>query len=130
MLANRVISSGISIGWAADDVDSRFRAPPFQVGTGLVNALKVINHVTQLSFESFSLSDSIQFRSTWSVDITNSGNQTVAYSFELEPQAGVEILDPHYGIKTIYQIEPLQIVPPVVLPKDIMIASGETRQVE
>ncbi|KAM0474544.1 hypothetical protein ACHAPX_007488 [Trichoderma viride] len=130
MLANRIVSSGTSIGWAAGDVDSRFRAPPFQVGTGLVNALKVINHVTQLSFEPFSLSDSAQFRPKWSVDISNSGNQTVAYSFELEPQAGVEILDPHYGIKTAYQLEPIRIVPPVVLPEDIILAPGETRQVE
>ncbi|KAL6898828.1 peptidase S8/S53 domain-containing protein [Trichoderma evansii] len=130
MLANRIVSSGISVSWAADDVDFHFRAPPFQVGAGLVNALKVINHVTQLSFEPFSLSDSIQFRSKWSADITNTGNQTVAYSFELEPQAGVEILDPHYGIKTVYQLEPLKIVPPVALPKDITIAPGETRQVE
>lgn len=130
MLANRIVSSGTSIGWAAGDIDSRFRAPPFQVGTGLVNALKVINHVTQLSFEPFSLSDSAQFRPKWSVDISNSGNQTVAYSFELEPQAGVEILDPHYGIKTAYQLEPIRIVPPVVLPEDIILAPGETRQVE
>ncbi|KAK1248218.1 hypothetical protein MKX08_006438 [Trichoderma sp. CBMAI-0020] len=130
MLANRIVSSGISIGWTADHVDSRFRAPPFQVGTGLVNALKVINHVTQLSFEPFSLSDSVQFRPKWSVDITNSGNQTVSYSFELEPQAGVEILDPHYGIKTVYQLEPVQIVPPVALPEDVTLAPGETRQVE
>jgi hypothetical protein len=130
MLANRIVSSGISISWAADNIDFRFRAPPFQVGTGLVNALKVINHDTQLSFEPFSLSDSIQFRSRWTANVTNSGNQTVIYSFELEPQAGVEILDPHYGIKTVYQLEPLRIVPVVALPTDIMLSPGETRQVE
>ncbi|KAH6606197.1 hypothetical protein Trco_005350 [Trichoderma cornu-damae] len=130
MLANRIVSSGISIGWAADNIDLRFRAPPFQVGAGLVNALKVIDYDTQLSFEPFSLLDSIQFRSTWTANVTNSGNRTVIYSFELEPQAGVEILDPHYGIKTAYQLEPVRIVPPVVLPKNVAVAPGETRKVE
>ncbi|KAL7951248.1 peptidase S8/S53 domain-containing protein [Trichoderma barbatum] len=130
MLANRIVSSGVSIGWAVDDVDLEFRAPPFQVGTGLVNALKVLGYDTQLAFEPFSLSDSIQFRPRWTANITNSGNQTVVYAFEIEPQAGVEILDPHYGIKTAYKLEPLRIVPPVSLPSDVAVASGETEQVE
>ncbi|KAL7790302.1 peptidase S8/S53 domain-containing protein [Trichoderma ceciliae] len=130
MLANRIVSSGISIGWAADNINLDFRAPPFQVGTGLVNAPKVVNYDTQLAFEPFSLSDLIQFRSGWTTNVTNTGNQTVVYSFELEPQAGVEILDPHYGIKTVYQLEPLRIVPVVALPKDIVVTPGETLQVE
>ncbi|KAL7781385.1 subtilisin-like protein [Trichoderma afarasin] len=130
MLSNRIVSSGVSIGWAVGDTDLKFRAPPFQVGTGLVNALKVIDYDTQLEFEPFSLSDSIQFRPTWTANVTNSGNQTVVYSFELEPQAGVEILDPHYGIKTAYKLEPLRIVPPVSLPGDVVVAPGETEQVE
>lgn len=130
MLANRIVSSGISIAWAADKIDLDFRAPPFQVGTGLVNALKVINYDTQLSFEPISLSDSVQFRSTWTANITNSGNRSIVYSFALEPQAGVEILDPHYGIKTIYQLEPTRIIPGFSLPKDVTVTPGQTRQVE
>ncbi|KAM6478861.1 subtilisin-like protein [Trichoderma sp. SZMC 28011] len=130
MLSNRIVSSGVSIGWAVGDTDLKFRAPPFQVGTGLVNAIKVIDYDTQLEFEPFSLSDSIQFRSTWTANVTNSGNQTVIYSFELEPQAGVEILDPHYGIKTAYKLEPLRIVPPVSLPSDVAVGPGETEQIE
>ncbi|TFB06704.1 hypothetical protein CCMA1212_000331 [Trichoderma ghanense] len=130
MLANRIVSSGVSLGWAADDLNFDFRAPPFQVGTGLVNALKVLDYTTQLSFEPFSLSDSIQFRPRWTANITNTGNRTVVYSFEIEPQAGVEILDPHYGIKTAYNLEPLHIVPPVKLPEDVALAPGETREVE
>ncbi|KAL7932468.1 subtilisin-like protein [Trichoderma chlorosporum] len=130
MLANRIVSSGVSIGWAAGDINLEFRAPPFQVGTGLVNALKVVLYNTQLEFEPFSLSDSIQFRSRWAANITNPGSEPVSYSFELEPQAGVEILDPHYGIKTAYKLEPLRIEPAVSFPSDVVVAPGETERVE
>jgi hypothetical protein len=62
--------------------------------------------------------------------ISNNGNTSVTYTFELEPQAGVEVLDTYYGIKTLYDLEPMNIAPNVTLPKPVTVRPGQTKMVE
>lgn len=130
MLAGRIASSGRSVTWSADRIRRNKTAPPFQVGTGLVDAWKVLNYDTHLTGTPFALLDSESFQSNWSTGITNGGNTSVTYTFELEPQTGVELLDPYYGIKTLYDLEPLNIVPNVILPKPVTVRPGQTKVVE
>lgn len=129
-LVERIISSGRSVAWAVEGKLRDQRAPPFQVGTGLVNASKVLEFGTHLSFDAFSLLDTETFKSRWTANITNRGNQTVTYTFVVEPQAGVQILEGSYGIKSFFQLEPVRVVPSVVLPTSCVIKSGVTQEVE
>lgn len=130
MLANRISTSGRNVAWSADRLRWNRTAPPFQVGTGLVDAWKVLQYNTQLTGPSFALQDTVNFTPRWAIGITNQGNTSVTYTFELEPQAGVELLDPFYGIKTLYDLEPLNIAPNVTLPKPVTVRPGQTRMVE
>ncbi|KAK5995716.1 Thermophilic serine proteinase [Cladobotryum mycophilum] len=130
-LADRIVSSGRSVTWDTGKVRPDYIAPPFQVGTGLVDALKVLRYDTHLSFEPFALQDSQLFKPQWHADITNLGNKTVTYFFDIEPQAGVQLLDPHYGIKRLYELEPINITPKVTLPKTpLVLKPGETGRAE
>ena len=127
MLGKRIIASGRSVAWTANTPQYNQTAPPFQVGTGLVDAHKVLTYDTELSFEPFALLDTELFRPHWIARIGNWGNSTVDYTFGLEPQAGTEIIDPYYGIKTLFGLEPMSIVPRVLLPQMISVPPGETR---
>lgn len=130
MLASRIASSGRSVAWSADRLRWNKTAPPFQVGTGLIDAWKVLRYDTHLTGPSFALLDSENFRSNWTTGITNHGNRTITYTFELEPQAGVELLDTYYGIKTLYELAPVSIAPNVTLPKPVTVRPGQTKTVE
>jgi hypothetical protein len=130
MLAGRIASSGRSVAWSADQIRWNRTAPPFQVGTGLIDAWKVLHYDTHLTGPSFALLDTENFRPNWTTGITNAGNRSVTYTFELEPQAGVEMLDPYYGIKTLYDLGPVDIVPAVTLPKPVTVRPGQTKMVE
>lgn len=128
-LAKRIISSGRSVAWCANEARLNETAPPFQVGTGLVDAQKVLQYTTHLSFEPFALLDTELFRPDWTVDISNMGKHRVTYSFELEPQAAVEIYNGHDGIKPLYQIQPSTLVPNVSLPTPQVVDPGQKKVV-
>ncbi|KAH8706750.1 peptidase S8/S53 domain-containing protein [Ilyonectria robusta] len=130
MLHDRIASSGSSLPWVSNRVHRKFTAPPFQVGTGLVNAWKVLNYDTQLDYEPFALMDTEMFVPKWKFRISNNGDKMHKYTFELEPQAGANILDNYYGILSLYSLEPRRIVPPVTLPDPVIIRPGDTREVE
>lgn len=129
-LSRRIASSGKSAIWSADEVRHNTTAPPFQVGSGLVDAWKVLHYDTQLIGESFTLLDKISFKPNWSVGIQNNGKEAITYTFELEPQGGIEILDPYYGIKTLFDIEPKHIVPKVKLQRPLVVRPGQTKMAE
>lgn len=130
MVSDRIKASGRSLPWLADYLLRNHTAPPFQVGTGLVDAWSVLMYDTQLTYEPFALLDTELFEPLWKVNITNNGNDTLNYWFGLEPQSGVMIHDKYYGISSLYQLEPQSIVPPVHLPDSIDVLPGETREVE
>ncbi|KAF5607156.1 subtilisin-like serine protease [Fusarium subglutinans] len=128
MLRDRIASSGKTLPFVNNRLMRKYKASPFQVGTGLVDAWKVLNYDTQLEYESFSLMDTELFRPRWTFNITNTGGIAHEYTFKLEPQAGFNIYDPEYGVALLYAIEPKNIVPPVRLPHRALIEPGETRE--
>ncbi|KAG5818422.1 hypothetical protein H9Q71_001393 [Fusarium xylarioides] len=128
MLRDRIASSGTTLPFVNNRLMRKFKASPFQVGTGLVDAWKVLNYDTQLEYEPFSLMDTELFRPQWSFNITNTDGIAHEYAFKLEPQAGFNIYDPEYGVALLYAIEPKNIVPPVRLPHRVLIEPGETRE--
>ncbi|KAH7375188.1 serine endopeptidase [Plectosphaerella cucumerina] len=98
-LAMRILSSGEPFAW--DDgllmgnvYDAL--APVAQVGTGLVNATKVLGHKTTLSFAKFALNDTNHFSRYHKVDITNGGDKPVTYTFSQQDYGGLAtvITDP------------------------------------
>ncbi|KAK0384360.1 hypothetical protein NLU13_8447 [Sarocladium strictum] len=127
-LSQRIVASGETVAWSAALTFLNHTAPPFQVGTGLVNAEKVLKYDTQLSFEPFALLDTELFRPSWSANVTNSGNSTVNYTFSLEPASGLNVFDSINGVKTLFDIKPVRIVPKVRLPHSMTILPGETRE--
>ncbi|KAH6702718.1 hypothetical protein VD0002_g2522 [Verticillium dahliae] len=91
-LAMRIISSGEPIGW--DDPYSGSGlfdalAPVAQVGTGLVNASKVLGQDTSLSFTRFALNDTRHFSRYHKVDITNTGTRPITYTFSQQDYGGL-----------------------------------------
>lgn len=129
-LGKRIISSGKSVAWGDDPFRLNTTAPPFQVGTGLVDAWKVLEYTSEIAFEPFALLDTELFRPRWRAKISNKGNTTVTYNFALEPQAGVEIFDADYGVSTVFNLRPKTIVPRVNLPRPVKIKPGKSKTVE
>lgn len=127
-LGQRIIASGKTVAWSAAATYLNHTAPPFQVGTGLVDAVKVLKYDTQLTFEPFALLDTELFRPSWSADILNTGNSTVNYTFVHEPDPGLNILDNLSGIASLFTIVPLHISPKVHLPHTITVPPGENRK--
>lgn len=128
MLRDRIASSGQSLPWVSTQLIRNFKASPFQVGTGLIDAWKVLNYDTQLEFKPFALKDTELFVSKWTFNITNTGSKRHRYTFRLEPSAGFNILDKDYGVAPLYGLKPKRIVPPVKLPHPVFVEPGETRE--
>lgn len=128
MLRDRIASSGTSLPFINNHYVHNYKASPFQVGTGLVDAWKILNYDTQLEYEPFALKDTELFEPRWSFNITNTGGRAHEYTFKLEPQGGFNIFDSDYGVVLLYGVEPKNIVPLVRLPHTVFIEPGETRE--
>lgn len=87
----RITASGRTMSWAGlypgGDIHL---ASPTQVGTGLIDAFKVLNYTTQLSFTRFLLNDTHHFSRYQSVDITNDSGDDVIYTFAVEDAGGYD----------------------------------------
>ncbi|CAM1503807.1 Fc.00g013980.m01.CDS01 [Cosmosporella sp. VM-42] len=129
-IRDRIASSGHSLPWMTTGLLRNFTAPPFQVGTGLVDAWKVLQYDTELGYEPFALMDTELFKPRWKINITNAGETARLYHFKVEPAAGVDILDDYFGVAIEYALVPRKIVPPVILPEPILIEGGATEEVE
>ncbi|KAL0936199.1 serine endopeptidase [Colletotrichum truncatum] len=132
-LMMRIISSGEPIPWSNDiNVVDGFTASVAQVGTGLVNASKVLDYTTQLSLERFALNDTANFVGKHSVDITNNAAEAVTYTFSLEPAGGFDTLDASDSSKIArYPLSPQTMVPGVTLPEgSFTVGPGETKAAE
>ncbi|KAL8339086.1 hypothetical protein RB598_007410 [Gaeumannomyces tritici] len=138
-VAARILSSGDAVAWYVDDgneKDFHARASVAQVGTGMVNATKVLGYSTQLSFARFALNDTAHFNRDHSVDITNSGPAPVTYSFELEEAGAINAVQiddgEHWGAPRMSWFEeliqqPQQVRPGVEMPAPLTLQPGETR---
>lgn len=84
-LAMRIMASGDSLPWnTPEGIEEGVTASVAQVGTGLINATKILDYTTSLSFAKFSLNDTHHFSRYHEIDITNNGKTSVTYKFALE----------------------------------------------
>ncbi|KAH0428810.1 serine endopeptidase [Colletotrichum camelliae] len=113
-LSRRIISCGESLPWQAIEpqalpTDFGFLAPVAQVGSGLINATKLLESKTSLSFEKMALNDTESF----SAGGFNAQGRTA--------QLLADVLD----------FKPIELIPEATLPTDTFIVNpGETRAVE
>ncbi|KAK8070173.1 Minor extracellular protease vpr [Apiospora phragmitis] len=136
-LGDRIIASGGAVAWSVLEppggenppVTSAW-APVAQVGAGMVNAAKVLDYTTSLSFDKMELNDTAHFERYHQVDITNAGPEAVTYRFSLQPWAGVDAQSPYYEdyIMESHELEPQKIVPSVSFPSgEFRVLPGQTR---
>ncbi|KAK3356764.1 subtilisin-like serine protease [Lasiosphaeria hispida] len=133
-LTDRIISSGAAVPWQVSQpvslpIDYGFWAPVPQVGTGLINATKVLTSTTSLAFEKFALNDTAHFSRYHSVSITNSGTLPVTYKFTLQPAGTFNAQSPNYPdfLAAFYEFEPYAFTPAASLPSPLTIAPGQTK---
>ncbi|KAK1713976.1 serine endopeptidase [Colletotrichum lupini] len=137
-LAMRLISSGEAIKWDDGQLNNNpydFLAPVAQVGTGLINATKVLEYGTALSFAKFALNDTHHFSRYHAVDITNAGAEPVTYNFEQQEFGGMNTvnLDPTaWGTPKIAWFEevmaaPQKMTPSISFPGPLTVQPGETK---
>ncbi|KAK7932068.1 hypothetical protein PG985_002780 [Apiospora marii] len=142
-LVDRIISSGGAVAWSVLDPlppgGNGHPAPPImmsawapvaQVGAGMINAAKILNYTTSLSFDKMELNDTAHFKGDHQVDITNGGSEPVTYRFNLQPWAGVDAQAPDYEdyIVESHSLEPKEIIPSVRFPSgEFSIPPGQSR---
>jgi subtilisin family serine protease len=134
--ARRVIASGSSLAWYDGTItSSEFKASPMQIGTGLVNAPRVLYANTSLDVVKFNLNDTTNFNPTHDLTITNNGAVAVSYKLRLEPAAGFEIQNLYvpafstWGVKQFKELVPISLVPDVQLPPSVELGPGESKKV-
>ncbi|EPE06812.1 minor extracellular protease vpr [Ophiostoma piceae UAMH 11346] len=140
-LAARILSSGMPVPWNAgtgDVYDYGIPASVAQVGTGLINATKVLDYDTGLSFTKFALNDTHHFSRYHRVSITNSGSKQVTYTFAIKEFGGLNTFNTNasdWGTPRIawgdeVLAEPLRgVVPPVSFPRGpFTVQPGQTRE--
>lgn len=139
MLQSRIKASGEFVPWADESsiaLGNGLPAPVTMVGNGLVNASKVLDSNTQLSFSSFALNDTHHFSRYQGVEITNNSPETVTYTFDVEPAGGYEAYEwkndrPIALLQWDVVGRPLDIVPKVKFPSGQQrLSSGQTKRVE
>ncbi|TLD16215.1 uncharacterized protein PgNI_00059 [Pyricularia grisea] len=133
-LARRIISSGETLPWQAMQpqaapTDFGFAAPVAQVGSGLVNATKLLEQVTAVSFDAFALNDTVNFRASQSVEVTNRGAEPLTYTFELQPAGGFNMQGRTSGLLAdVLDVAPFALVPNVTFPEgNFTVQPGETK---
>lgn len=135
---DRIISSGAAIPWQVVEPESgvppptAFWAPVAQVGSGMINASKAFDLDTTLSFDKFVLNDTAHFADTHSVEITNSGKDSIEYTFTVQPFAGFDAKSSHnLGLVPLEEMQPVPYVPDIEYPLDgVKLDPGEKGIVE
>lgn len=141
-LAARILSSGKLVPWNAGTGEIRDYGIPAsvaQVGTGLINATKVLSYDTSLSFSKFALNDTHHFSRYHSVQITNNGDKPVTYTFAANEYGGLNTfnIDPQsYGTPRVawgdeVLAEPLRGAVPSAISfpnSPFTVQPGETRE--
>lgn len=138
-LAMRIIASGEAIAW--DDgllLDNKydFLAPVAQVGTGLVNASKILGYETDLSLSRFALNDTNHFSRYHKVDITNNGKKPITYTFSQQAFGGLNTMNidanawatPRIAWAEELMVDPVKLVPGITFPQSqFTVQPGQTR---
>ncbi|TIC92330.1 PI-type proteinase [Colletotrichum higginsianum] len=137
-LSARILASCDSARWYDGNnmTDYGVWAPVFQLGNGLVNATKVLDYRSELSFAKFALNDTVNFVPEHYVNITNNCTRPVTYKFCVQAAGGYEVLDdtaaasikmgPQYTAFVPTEVTP---VPNVTFPEgEFVVGPGETRE--
>ncbi|KAG9256585.1 subtilase [Emericellopsis atlantica] len=132
-LGRRIISSGQPIPWYHASVTyPEFEAPVEQVGTGLIDAWKVLNYDTQLDFKTIGLNDTHYFSRYHDVVLTNDGKKSIDYTFSHAPAAGIETYtceDDDCRVKTWAELEAIPLEVDVNLPRSFTLKPGQSKKV-
>ncbi|KAI1101567.1 subtilisin-like protein [Jackrogersella minutella] len=128
--------------WATTATDYGFWAPTTQVGSGFVDAGRVLNSTTELSFDGrkFELNDTAHFAAKQSVEIANHGTTPVTYTFALQDAGGYDSWNPAIpgepqsflpALKLYSDLHPEKIAPQVALPQgEFVVGPAETKVAE
>lgn len=133
MLRQRIISSGRSVSWHDDSRTlPSVNAPVSYAGTGLVNAVAVIDATTYLQGAKMNLNDTTHFNANHQITIVNDGNDTVTYTFAVEHDKTVNSIAEIDGER--YLANPSQMTfydnaVDVTLPSPVTIKAGEQKTV-
>jgi subtilisin family serine protease len=138
-LQARIANTGKTVEYTdPSGKDYGFWAPPIQVGTGLVDAVAVLNYTTSMTLAKFHLNDTASFSRYQKVQITNSADDEVEYRFTVQDAAGFETqwtdaseapFAPRF--KDFEELVPIKITPEVTLPRrSVVLQPGETREVQ
>jgi subtilisin family serine protease len=132
-VVRRVISSGTSRQWGNDGT---IVAPPVQVGTGLINALRMINYKTVLDFDKMELNDTANFNAVHEVTVTNTGDEAIKYTLEVQDASGVETYYDYDGgpysprIRSYDELSPIEMSVDVLLPEPFTLGPGDSKTVQ
>lgn len=135
-LAKCIISSGALLPWYdGTTTNYDFAAPVAQIGNGLINAYKVVQYSTELTYDVFNLNDTQHLSTQFPLTITNNGKESQIYNFTLQANAGFEALAPSVnGALPVVQdfpgVQPIEIVPGVYLPGSITVLPGQSETVK
>ncbi|EFX04725.1 subtilisin-like serine protease [Grosmannia clavigera kw1407] len=142
-LAARIMNSGQPVPWndgVGDVINYGIPASVAQVGTGLLNATKVLQYHTDLSLSKFALNDTHHFSRYHTVEITNNGPQPVTYSFSSTEFGGLNTFNteadtwdtPRVAYSEEVMAEPVRgAVPAISFPASpFTVQPGETRTAE
>jgi subtilisin family serine protease len=131
-LTNKIITSGAAVPWQVEaptslPIDSGYWAPVPQVGSGLINAWKVLDTTTSLVFSKFELNDTAHLSRYHEAQITNNGDKAVTYRFTLQPAGGFNAQGsyPSY-LAVYYEVVPIPIVPKVTFPSGTFTVAPDT----
>ena len=137
---NRIKSSGDHVAWGmepnaeANDppnpnpVPAGTVAPALQVGTGMVNATKVLKYTTTLRFENIALNDTANFNASHDIVITNGAAQAVSYSFSHDRQRGIEGRAGNETIAPYFEFKTIELSPEIQFPEgEFTVGPGESR---
>ncbi|ROW15601.1 hypothetical protein VPNG_02185 [Cytospora leucostoma] len=132
-LMMRIISSGDSLSYfdGSTETDYGLYAPIAQIGTGIINATKVLGFTTSLSYAKFELNDTQHFSRQHSVKITNGADVEATYTYDLQGGAGFETWSPDDDtLLDFVELAPISAVPSVSYPAAVTLGPGETRTVD
>lgn len=132
----RIISSGDSLPYfdGSSLTNYGMYAPAAQVGTGIINATKVLSATSTLSYSKFALNDTQHFVVSHSVELTNDAEGDVTYTYGVQDAAGFETWqfanssdDGTSRPLEFFELVPTVMKPSVSLPAAVELGSGESQ---
>lgn len=138
-VASRIVASGSSLDAAGPSgVNKDFKASTFQVGTGIVNALNVIDSPVSIDLTRLTLKDTRDFQPQQGITLHNDGREAVTLNFSLESAGGYTILKDRDGtesvdeaprIKSYVELSPVVAEATMSGPETLVLQPGESKKI-